>query len=220
MRLEHQNNIQKGWKSINGTRVVVAAFGIFAGITGIIAGVFEILQGNIATDDLVISYIGPKYPVADDFTYFAITIIPNFLLTGVLDVILSSIFLIWSIAFVHKTNGVKILLLLAVSQMLVGGGWVIDLSLITCILATRINQPLNWWQSHLPKNLQIWLSRLLPISLLCYSIIALSMNILSVLAVFNEVLFEYITWLAVFMFLPIILMIFGALAHDIQRTQM
>jgi hypothetical protein len=207
------------WKSINGTRVVVAAFGIFAGITGIIAGVFEILQGDIPTEGIVISYIGYDYSIADDFTYFAVTIIPNFLVTGIFAVILSSLFLIWSVGFVHKPNGVKMLFLLAVLQMLVGGGWVIDLSLMTCILATRINQPLNWWRANLPSKLQKWLSNLLPISLICYSIIALSMNTISILAIYNEALLTIMTWLATLMFLPMILMIFGALAHDIQKDQ-
>jgi hypothetical protein len=44
---------------LKGTRLVVAAFGTLCGLTGIIAGIFEVLQGNISTDGFVISTIGP-----------------------------------------------------------------------------------------------------------------------------------------------------------------
>ncbi len=212
-----QNNNRLNKQNFNGTRVVVAAFGILCGLTGIIAGFFEILQGNNAPSGFVISTIGPNYSMADDFTYFAITIIPNFLLTGILAIIISSLVIIWSVIFVHKKYGVIILLALSIMQMLVGGGWVIDLATITCILATRIDKPPNWWRSHLPGNLRLWLAKLLPISLICYAIVAFSMLVLSILGVNDIVLIRFIELLAAVMFIPMLLMIFGGLAQDLQR---
>ncbi|MFX0124603.1 MAG: hypothetical protein ACFFAE_13305 [Candidatus Hodarchaeota archaeon] len=201
----------------NGTRVVVAAFGILCGLTGIIAGFFEILQGNKAPTGFIISTIGPNYSMADDFTYFAITIIPNFLLTGILAIIISCLVIIWSVKYVHRKYGMIILLVLSIMQMLVGGGWVIDLATITCILATRIDKPLNWWRSHLPNNLRLWLTKILPFSLIGYVIIALNMLVLSILGINNMVLIEIITILATVMFIPMMLMIFGGLANDLQK---
>jgi hypothetical protein len=102
-------------------------------------------------------------------------------------------------------------------QMLVGGGWVIDLATITSILATRIDKPLEWWRSHLPKKFQYWLTKLFPPSLLGYAIISLSMLVLTIVGVNDVTVIQPMEILATTMFLPILLMILGGLAHDIQR---
>ncbi|NHJ01757.1 MAG: hypothetical protein EAX86_06410 [Candidatus Heimdallarchaeota archaeon] len=77
-------NKRGNWQDLSGIRIVVAAFGLLCGLTGIIAGWFEIQQGNITPDGLVISTIGSNYTIADDLTYFAITIIPNMMIPGIL----------------------------------------------------------------------------------------------------------------------------------------
>jgi hypothetical protein len=215
--MQKQNKDNLDWQNVSGIRVIVAAFGVLCGLTGIIAGCFEVQQGNIATSGFVISTIGPNYSMADDFTYFAVSIIPNFLVTGILAIIVSCLVIMWSVRFVHKKNGVLILLGLSIMQMLVGGGWVIDLAIMTCVLATRINKPLNWWRSHLPAKLQPWLAQLLPFSLVLYTIISFGMLVFTILGVHDTTLIKSIEILAAIMFIPILLMIFGALSHDIQR---
>jgi hypothetical protein len=205
------------WNNVNGIRVVVAAFGILCGLTGLIAGFFEILQGNIAPSGFAFSTIGSNYSMADDYTYFVITIVPNLFVTGILAITVSCMIIIWSVGFVHKKNGVIILLGLSLAQMLVGGGWVIDLAIMTCILATRIDKPLNWWRSHLPTKLRLWLVSLLPLSLLVYGIISFSMLVITILGVNDVTMIKPMEMLALAMFIPILLMIFGGLAHDIQR---
>ena len=129
------------WHDVDGTRLVVTAFGVLCGLTGVLAGLFEVRQGNVAPSGFVISTIGSNYATADDFTYFAVTVAPNMFMTGILAVTVSCLVIYWSVRFVHKKNGALILLGLSVAQMLVGGGWVIDLSVVSCILATRIGKP-------------------------------------------------------------------------------
>ena len=203
------------WRDIKGTRLVIAAFGILCGLTGIIAGIFEVLQGNIIPDGLVISTIGPSYTMAEDFTYFAITVIPNLRVTGILAILVSCSVIIWSIRYVDRKNGALILLGLSIAQMLVGGGWVIDLAIITSILATRINKPNEWWRKRLPERLRLWFVRLFPFSVLAYVLISISMLALTILGVNSETLIKLLEPLAAAMFLPIILMILGGIAHDI-----
>ncbi len=205
-------------KSIEGTRAVVAAFGILCGLTGMIAGVFETLQGNIVPSGLVISTIGPDHTMATDFTYFAITIIPNLLATGILAVALGSFVIYWSIRGVQRPYGVVVLAILCAAQTLVGGGWVVDIAAITCILATRIGKPLNWWRSHLPRGARTWLVRLFPASLVAYALVASGLLVLTILGIDSVVMIELITVLAGFMFVPMLLMIFGGLAMDVQAT--
>lgn len=70
------------WQKINATRTVVIAFALLCGFSGISAGLFELQQGHVAPDSLIISTIGPEYSMwrTYDFselqeTYSAITII-------------------------------------------------------------------------------------------------------------------------------------------------
>ena len=62
-------------------RVNASAFGILAGLTGIIAGYFEIQQGDVIPQGLWISSIGPGYRMWEDSAYAAITVLPSFYLT-------------------------------------------------------------------------------------------------------------------------------------------
>ena len=89
---------------------------------------------------------------------------------------------------------------------------------ITSILATRIGKPLNWWRRNLPFNVRIWLVRLFPFSLISYVLISLSMLVLTIIGVNSEALIKLLEPLTVAMFLPILLLIFGGLAIDIQNN--
>ena len=203
-------------QSLGGIRIVVAAFGILSGLTGMIAGIFEILQGNVAPSGLEISTIGSTYSMVDDFTYHAITLIPIFLLTGILAFIVSGLVIIWSVRFVEKKYGVLTLFILCISQVLVGGAWVIDIAIIMCLLATRINKPLNWWRSHLTGRTRDWFAKFFPLSLVCYAIISGAMLMLTIFGVNSAILIDALSPLATTMFIPILLMILGGFAVDIR----
>jgi len=94
-------NSKLKWQHINATRISASAFGVFCGLTGIIAGYFEILQGNVVPNGFIISTIGPNYSMWDTYgigdlweTYSAITIIPNFFLTGIVAILVSFLVII------------------------------------------------------------------------------------------------------------------------------
>jgi len=212
------------WQNINATRIVVAAFAILCGFTGIAAGFFEILQGNVAPDGLVISTIGPEYSMWKTYglselmeTYSALTIIPNFLVTGILAVIVGCVVIIWGVGFVHRKHGVIIFLLLSIIQFLVGGSFVMDLALITTITATRINKPLTWWRTHLSSGVKDLLAKLWFWSLIAYIILSFTMLGITIFGVNDGSLQELLDILAALMFAPLILMIIGGFAYDIQR---
>ncbi|MFQ6126944.1 MAG: hypothetical protein ACE5R6_20390 [Candidatus Heimdallarchaeota archaeon] len=50
---------QLKWQNINATRIVASAFGVLCGLTGILAGTFGSLQGNVAPSGFIISTIDP-----------------------------------------------------------------------------------------------------------------------------------------------------------------
>ena len=218
------NRINSQWKSINATRSVVVAFAMLCGFTGIIAGYFEILQGNVSPDSLIISTVGPEYILWTTYsiydlmeTYSAITIIPNFFITGILAIIISCLVVIWAVGFIHKKYGVIIFLLLSIIQLLVGGSFVMDLVIITSITATRINKPLVWWRSHLSDKMQRLFAKIWPWSLIFYIILSIVLLGITILGVNNTDLLSHLDIAATLMFIPLILMIIGGFAYDIQK---
>lgn len=148
------------------TRTTVAVFGILVGLAGIDHGFFEALQGNVRPDNVMIEAIGPVQRFWQYGTETALTVIPSFLISGILSIVIGVLVVIWALAFVHRRYGAVILLLLTIALFLVGGGFApIFLSILASAAATRINRPLAWWRAHLPAKLRSFLARLWPASL-------------------------------------------------------
>ena len=61
-------------------------YGILIGIAGVEHGIFEILQGDVPTSGLMIDAIGDAYRFWPGAMETALTIIPNYLWTGILAV--------------------------------------------------------------------------------------------------------------------------------------
>ena len=211
-------------KNIKAIRIVVIAFAMLCGFTGIIAGYFEILQGNVAPDGIIISTIGPENIMWKTYSiyelmepYSALTIIPNFLLTGIAAIIVSCLVIIWAVGFIHKKHGVIVFLFLSILQLLVGGAFVMDMAIITSITATRINKPLRWWQSHLSDKMKRSLAMIWPWSLIFYIILSIILLGITILGLNNVAFLDYLDIAATLMFIPLILMIIGGFAFDIQK---
>jgi hypothetical protein len=135
--------------------------GILVGLAGIDHGIFEILQGNVRPDHLMIAAIGPtqRFWLYGDEP--ALTIIPNFLVTGILAVIFGTLVMIWSIKYIDKKFGAGILFLLGVLLFLFGGGFApIFMTIITSLTAACINNSLQFWRVILPEFLQRFLGRI------------------------------------------------------------
>ncbi len=125
-------------------RLTLSAFGAITGMAGLEHGVGELLQGNVAPEGIIIQ----SWPNIEVYEILAgepaMTLIPNLLLSGVLTVIMSIIIMAWSIKFIEKKNGGRILVLLSALLLLVGGGF--GPPIIGCVIgliATRIDSPLK-----------------------------------------------------------------------------
>ena len=144
------------------TRITASVIGVFLGMAGFINhGIFEILQGNTPTNGYFIEAISEAHRFLIHGTEGAITIIPNFLITGIFVLLLSLAVIIWSVKFIHVKHGATVFLLLMFALTLVGGGiGHIIIFLPTWAYATRINKPLDWWKKILQRRLRKILSRL------------------------------------------------------------
>jgi hypothetical protein len=148
------------------TRIIVAAMGVMLGIAGMNHGFFETLQGNTPTRTLIIQAIGDEEQMWLYGTEEAFTIIPNFLLTGILAIIFSIAIIIWSVGFVHKKHGSAVFFLLFLLLFLTGGGIAqIVFFIPTWLASTRINRPLTWWRKVLPEKSRRILAKGWPYSL-------------------------------------------------------
>jgi len=145
------------------TKLNVAVFGSIFGISGINHGFFEILQGNKLTPGLFVMAIGEAQKMWLHGNEPALTIIPNFMISGVLSVFIGGLIILWSIKFVHLKYGPIILFILFTILLLVGGGiaqiiffpWI-------CLVASRINKTPIISIMKLPLNIQQLFSNIWP----------------------------------------------------------
>jgi hypothetical protein len=136
-------------------RIIASIFGVLAGIPGIAYGIFETNQGNNSTNGIIIDAIGPNSKYWHGGEAPAISIVPNYLVTGIFAIIMSVFVITWAVAFIHVKRGWLIWVLLSIVQLLVGGGGAqIMLVPIVGIIASQINSPLTWWKLHLSKMIQ------------------------------------------------------------------
>ncbi len=158
--------------SISATRAVASTLGAIVGLAGMEHGLFEMLQGNVTTNGLVIDAIGPAQKLWSGATEPALAIVPNFFVSGILAMIVGLLVTIWAVGFVQRKYGALILLLLSITLFLVGGGSPpIFLGVVASAVATRINKPLTWWRTHLNVNARNFLAKLWPWSIIAFVLI-------------------------------------------------
>ncbi len=146
---------------INATRVIVSIIGVFFGFSGINHGFFEVLQGNTPTNGFVIQAIGEHHRFWPEGTEEAFTVIPNFLVSGVLSMLIGLVIMIWSIGYIHKKHGRTVFLALFILLFLVGGGiGQVAFFMPAWAFATRMDKPLNGWKRILPQRIWPFLSKL------------------------------------------------------------
>lgn len=137
------------------TNFIVSTLGILAGIAGLDHGIFEALHGNMPTGGLFIQSIGPANRMWPYGTEDAFTLVPNFLVTGILAILLSLAVMVWSVGFVGRRHGPAVLTALFVLLFLCGGGVAqVAFFVFICAASTRINAPLNGWRKLLPERLR------------------------------------------------------------------
>jgi len=160
-------------KSLNSsTRAVASTLGVLVGLAGIEHGFFELLQGNVAPSDIMIDAIGPGQRFWEYGVERALTIIPNFFITGILAMAFGVLVTIWAGMFIDRKYAAWVLMLLSIMLWLVGGGFApIFMSILAIITATRINKPLQWWRAHLPASIRGFLAKLWPWSVISFVVV-------------------------------------------------
>ena len=150
---------------MNALRATVGAFGVVAGLAGVEHGVGEVLQGNAAPEGMRIL----SWPDSKLFEILAgepaLTIVPNLFVSGILAILSSLAFLLWTTAYVGRYGG-HVTILLSIVMLLVGAGLGPPmLGIILGVAAIGMNGPLSWWRAHLSGGSRRFLARVWPWSL-------------------------------------------------------
>lgn len=160
-----------GGRRISATRIVASTLGVAAGLLGLEHGWFETLQGNVAPDSVVINAIGPPCERATAWHGCepALTIVPSFLVTGVLAMVAAAAVLVWAAAFVQRKRGGIVLLVLTTVLFLVGGGFfTLWYGVIAGIAGAKIGASFTWWRAHADNRVARMLASLWPFLLIGY----------------------------------------------------
>jgi hypothetical protein len=105
--------IPKDGMSGNGAiRAIASTSVVLVGLARVEHGYFECLQGNVRPDGIMINAIGPSQQFWEYGTEAALTIVPSFLLSGILAMTIGFLVVIWACAFVHRKFGALTLLFL------------------------------------------------------------------------------------------------------------
>lgn len=193
------------------TKTVATWLGIAAGIAGLEHGYYEILQGSTRPEGVMIVSMGP--PCVPDEIWNrcepAMTIIPNFLITGILAMLLGLAIIIWSVGFVQRKHGGLVLILLSIALLLFGGGLFPPLiGLIGGMAGTKINRPIH----RAPGKITLLAARLWPWPLVVLITWLLGQFVVGYL--FNEFLMGIMWWGLLLILTMLPLSVYTGYAHD------
>ncbi|MFN2237162.1 MAG: hypothetical protein ACK2U1_23275 [Anaerolineales bacterium] len=201
----------------NATKSVSTWFGIAAGIAGIEHGYFEILQGDSRPESLMIASMGPPCEPTEIWNACepAMTIIPNFLVTGILAIIFGLAILIWSVAFIQRKNAGVVLILLSMALLLFGGGLFPPLiGIVGGIAGLKINKSLGDKQ---PGRILQLTTRLWPWPLVIFMIWVLGQWVVGYF--FNDFMQQAMYFGVILILAMLPLSVMTAYAFDLQSTR-
>jgi hypothetical protein len=203
-------------RRVNGTRVIAAVLGVFVGVSGLDHGLFEALQGSVPTPGLIVQAIGPAQRMWLYGTEEALTLIPDFLVAGIVTIAVGLLTIVWSIWFIDRPRGPSVLLGLGVVLFLVGGGIAMLVFLVLgWAVARRIGRPIGWWRGIVPTRVATALASLWPwlvmVSVILYAIALETAVIGFVPGVSDPGLVLVVCWSALLaMLLVLVLALIGA----------
>src|SRR5450631_4206363 len=107
-------NLAQAIRSNSATRSIACTLGVLVGVGSIDHGLLGCLQGFRATPGLIVNALGPGYrwTVWRQGGEGAFTLIPNFLITGVVATFIGLAMIAWSLRFLHSPRGPTVFLVL------------------------------------------------------------------------------------------------------------
>ncbi|HZW04373.1 MAG TPA: hypothetical protein VFF68_10625 [Anaerolineaceae bacterium] len=143
-------------------KLTVSTFGILAAVAGLEHGMGEILQGNRPPEGIMFL----SWPDSPFFQILsgepAMSLIPNLLVSGILAVLISLVFLWWVTTQLHRKFAGWVLIGLSVLWLLVGGGFGPPILGLILGVAVLLNPAVERGKTHKVSGVRRFLSRLWP----------------------------------------------------------
>ena len=118
--------------------VTAKVVGILAGLIGVVHGFYETQQGSVAPGGIIITAIGNGCQGFNNCLP-AMTVVPNYLYSGILTIIVALLVIVWSAVRMRTRRGALGLALLSIVLLLVGGGLLPPLlGLVAAGIGTRM----------------------------------------------------------------------------------
>jgi len=196
------------------TRIVAASFGILAGFGGLEHGYFEMLQGNVRPESIMVASMGAPCVPEEIWNACepAMTIIPNFLITGILAMVLGLVTMVWAGVFVQRQQGGTILALLSSGLLLFGGGiFPPVIGIIGGMVGTRINTPVK----KQPGPVWKMLAKAWPWTIVVFFVWLFGQFVIGYF--FNEFLMENAVIIPVMILGLLVFSILAGYGHDLQK---
>jgi hypothetical protein len=209
-------------REVNATRAIGSVLGIIAGLSGLDHGFFELLQGNAATPGLFVQSIGPAQRMWAYGTEDAFTLVPNFLVTGLLAIAVGASIIMWSIGLLDRKHRSSVLLALGTALFLVGGGVAqVVFVVLGWLVSRRVGRPATAWQRVVPLRVGAALDGLWPgllVASFALAAFALEVAITGfVPGVTDPNQIQLVCWSALVITLMVLAAaIVGGFAHDLQ----
>jgi len=205
---------RKGAQMRRATRIIAASFGVFAGFGGLEHGYFEVLQGNVRPESIMIASMGAPCVPEEIWNACepAMTIIPSFLVTGILAIVLGLMTMVWATAFVQRQQGGTILALLSFGLLLFGGGiFPPVIGIIGGAVGTSINTPLK----KQPGPAWRILAKVWPWAIVVFFVWLFAQFVIGYF--FNEFLMENAVLIPILILGLLVISILAGYGHDIQK---
>ena len=145
------------------TKTVATWLGVVAGLAGLEHGYFEVLQGNIRPTAMAFPSWGPVLCDPEEAWHAcepAMSILPNFLITGILTILISLAIIVWAGLFLQRKHGGWVLISLSIALLLFGGGLFPPIvGIVGSVAGIRIKKKLSGQPgnvTHLASTLWPW----------------------------------------------------------------
>jgi hypothetical protein len=202
------------------SRITASVLGLFAGGASIEHGIYEILRGNLRPEGLMINSMGP--PCQPEAVWHrcepAMTILPSFLITGILAAAIGAFFVLWSLAFVQRKGGGLVLIISSIPMLLFGGGIFPPLiGIVAGAVGTRVGRRSASGSTRRPGALVRIASRLWPWTLVVLAGWLLGQWLVGLF--FNDLLMGSGFAVPIFIIGLLVLSPLTAMAHDRVRAE-
>jgi hypothetical protein len=122
LRVRHSSQVPRT------SRPAASTIGVIAGVIGVQHGYYELLQGGKPLNGILFDAVSgtslSSLPTSQWTGWPAMTLVPNFRITGIFAIVVSVVLMAWSALFIQRKNGGPTLGLLSILMLLVGGGFI------------------------------------------------------------------------------------------------